>query len=193
MIDSFAWAYSLENRGDNSETDLEPDPELETNDPEQNPYICLPFKGSKGDAVIRKFKNSLRNILPGKFKPRFIYKGTKLGSFFTDKDKVNVFHQSNLIYGYTPPEGTSLREGYIGETSVRFQRRTQEHASRDKASSVYKFGQQRNIPIRFEDFQVIEKGFNKKWDRKIAEALYVKDHSPVLNEQIVSYKLKLFS
>ena len=51
----------------------------------------------------------------------------------------------------------------------------------------------KNIQIEFEDFQVLEKGFAKSLDRKIAEALYVNDYSPVLNGQKISYKLKLFN
>ena len=160
---------------------------------EETPYICLPFKGSEGEAIMKTLKNSLRNILPDIFKPRVIYKGTKLGSFFPVKDKIDVLHQTNLIYGYKPTCGTSLRDGYIGETSVRFQRRMQEHISIDKASSVYKFGQERNIPITFDNFNVLERGFNNRWDRKIAEALYIKEHGPVLNERTESYKLTLFN
>ena len=86
--------------------------------------------------MLRRFKNILKGILPRNFKPRFIYKGTKLGSFFSVKDKVDVSHETNLVYGYTPSGETDLGKGYIGETNVRFKRRTQEHASWDKASSV---------------------------------------------------------
>ena len=193
MLHDVRSKWSQENDNTPSAPEPEPEPEDNTVEPEQTPYICLPFKGPEGEGIVRQFKRSLKNILPDNFKPRFVYKGTKLGSFFSVKDKVDISHETNLVYGYTPPGETVLEKGYIGETNVRFQRRTQEHASWDKNSSVYKFGQQNNLQISFEDFQVLERGFAKATDRKIAEALYVNEYNPVLNGQKISYKLKLFN
>ena len=82
---------------------------------------------------------------------------------------------------------------YIGETNVRFGRRTYEHGHWDKSSSVYKFGREKGIDINFEDFKIIERGYPKYLDRRIAEALYVKDVNPILNGQKQSYKLQLFN
>ena len=157
------------------------------------PYICLPYKGKEGEGVLNKFKGYLTNVLPSEVKPRFIYKGTKLGSFFSVKDKVISEHQTNLVYGYTPKGETELQKGYIGETNVRFGRRAQEHASWDKNSSVYKYSQQCNVDVTFNDFSILEKGYSKIVDRRIAEALFVKDYNPILNEQKESYRLKLFN
>ena len=53
-------------------------------------YIILPFKGPEGEGVVRKFKGDLLRILPPELKPRFVYKGTKLGSFFRITDKVKT-------------------------------------------------------------------------------------------------------
>ena len=60
-------------------------------------------------------------------------------------------------------------------------------------SSIYKNSQIKRIEVKHEDFQILERGFPKYCDRKIAESLYVKDYNPVLNEQKDSYKLKLFN
>ena len=98
----------------------------------------------------------------------------------------------NLVYGYTPKGELELKKGYIGETNVRIETRTQEHAT-DKKSSVYKNAQTNNIDVSYEDFVILERGFPKYRDRKIAEALYIKDYNPVLNGQQYSYKLKPFS
>ena len=38
-----------------------------------------------------------------------------------------------------------------------------------------------------------KQGYPRYLDRKIAEALYIKDYNPVLNGQKVSYKLTLFN
>ena len=157
------------------------------------PYIILPFKGPEGEGVVRKFKGDLHRILPPELKPRFVYKGTKLGSFFRIKDKVKTEHQTNLVYGYTPGGGTELKDGYIGETNVRFGRRTKEHASWDKASAIYKNSITRNVQVSDDDFIILERGYPRYFDRLIAESLYVEEHNPVLNGQKKSYKLKLFN
>ena len=82
---------------------------------------------------------------------------------------------------------------YIGETNVRFESRIYEHCNTDKKSSVYKEGQSTGCNVSPNDFQVLAKGYPKTRDRKIAEALYIKEFKPRLNEQVASYKLKLFN
>ena len=155
------------------------------------PYICLPYKGSSGEKVMKNLKNTLSNMLPNIIKPRFIYKGTKIGSFFSVKDKIDKAHRSDLVYGYTEKEESDL--GYVGETNVRIERREQEHAKWDTSSAIYKKSVEKKISVTSDDFKVLESGFSKSIDRKIAEALYIKDFRPVLNGQKVSYKLKLFN
>ena len=160
---------------------------------ELKPFICLPYRGCAGEKLIKGFKKELREILPQNFKPRFTYKGTKLGSFFSVKDKVEKIHQTNLVYGYIPRDGSKISDGYVGETRVRFERRTHEHAKIDKESAIFKNSKAKNIEVSANDFQILEKGFSKSFDRKIAEALYIKQLNPVLNEQKDSFKLKLFN
>ena len=133
----------------------------------------------------------MRGILPRNIKPRFVYKGTKLGSFFSVKDKVDIKHQTNLIYNYTPQGEETVK--YVGETNVRWGRRTYEHGHWDKGSSIFKYSQQQGIDVDFEDFKILERGYPKYLDRVIAEALHVKDFKPILNGQKQSYKLKLFN
>ena len=120
-----------------------------------------------------------------------MYKGTKLGSFFSVKDKVDVKHQTNLVYNYTPQGQT--RAKYVGETNVRYERRTKEHGLWDTKSSIFKYGVEHGIDINFEDFKIVEKGYPKYLDRRIAEALHIKDFKPTLNGQKQSYKLQLFN
>ena len=126
-------------------------------------------------------------------KPRFVYKGTKIGSFFSVKDKVEYKHQTNLVYGYVPKNETALKEGYIGQTKVRIERRTQEHAHLEKKSAIYKNSQAKNLEVSPEDFKILEKGFPNLLERRIAESLYVKEYQPKLNDQKDSYRLKLFN
>ena len=165
----------------------------ETEQAETTPYICLPYKGVEGEKIVKAFKRGLSAVLPNYIKPRFIFKGTKIGSYFSLKDKIDSKHQTDLIYGYIPEEEITLKEGYIGQTKVRFGRRTHEHAHTDKESAIYKNSVEKNIVVTHENFRILEKGFNKLVDRRIAESLYVKEYQPKLNEQKDSYKLKLFN
>ena len=43
------------------------------------------------------------------------------------------------------------------------------------------------------DFEILEKGYPNTVKRKLAEALYIKELTPVLNEQVKSAKLCLFN
>ena len=170
----------------------EEEPTEEEDEITTKPYICLPFKGQEGEKIVRRFRNDICKVLPKEIKPRIIYKGTKVGSYFRVKDKVKTEHQTDLIYGYKP-SGKTFKEGYIGETHVRFGARRKQHIKEDKASSLYKFFQEKKIDANEDDFVILEKGFARHLDRVIAESLFIKDHNPVLNEQKTSYKLKLFN
>ena len=153
------------------------------------PYICLPFKGTQGEKIVRKFKDTLKKSLPTNVTPRIVYKGKKLGDFFRIKDKIPNKHESDLIYAFEP-EGEIE---YVGETKVRFETRPYEHCFTDKESAVYKHAESNNISISTNDFKILDRGYSNTVDRKLAEALYVKELDPVLNRQKKSYKLHLFN
>ena len=112
-----------------------------------------------------------------------------MGDYFRVKDKVPTEHESDLIYEFK----TEDTPKYVGETKVRFGTRSYEHCSTDKASAVYKYAESNNIRITQGDFRILDKGFTKTVDRKLAEALYVKEMDPVLNRQKKSYNLLLFN
>ena len=153
------------------------------------PYVNLPYKGKEGEGLVRDLKGYLKRCLPKNVKPRFTYKGNKLGSFFRIKDCIKIEHQSGLIYGY--PKKKQLE--YVGETNVRYETRTREHVLSDKKSAIYKHARLNDIGISTSDFKIIEKGYHNVVERKIAEALYIKELKPKLNEQVISYKLQLFN
>ena len=79
------------------------------------------------------------------------------------------------------------------ETNVRYGTRSYEHCYTDKESSVYKHKESKKLDISETDFEILDKGYTKKVDRKLAEALYVKELDPVLNRQKKSWKLLLFN
>ena len=126
----------------------------------------------------------MKRFFPKNIKPRFSYHGKKIGTFFPIKDKIDLEHQTILVYEH--------KKGYIGETSVRYGKRISEHTT-DINSSIYKDSLKNGYEVTRSDFKILGKGFQKTRDRKLAEALFIKDKKPILNEQKQSYKLKLFN
>ena len=183
-----------ENNRDNQEQEIDNNSERVTDDIVY-PHMCFPYKGKEGDHVFKKFKNYLSKCLPETVKPRFTYKGKKVSSFFHIKDRVKKEHQSDLVYSYT--RNAEIRKynekDYIGETNVRYGIRTNEHSRTDKQSAIYKDALKNDYTVSEHDFGILAKGYNKSIDRKICEALYIKDYKPRLNDQVNSLKLKLFN
>ena len=157
------------------------------------PHISLPYMGYQGNTIIKKFRKKLDKYLPQNIKPRFTFTGKRIGSFFPIKDKVKEEHLSNITYGYTRnKEIRSQEKDYIGETNVRFRTRTQEHKGQ-KQSSIFKHAAENSYNIMDDDFEILGKGYKHDIDRKIGEALLIKEFRPKLNEQNISLKLQLFN
>ena len=151
--------------------------------------IVIPYKGKEGERIVRQFRRALDRALPANVKPQIVYTGKKVGSYFRIKDKVPIEHQSNLVYAFKKENSTL----YNGETSVRFGERTDQHQNTDKKSSVYKYLQEHPMNVSDDNFEILETGLTNKINRKIAEALYIKDFNPPLNERVRSFKLMLFN
>ena len=156
---------------------------------EVKPLISLPFKGKEGDKIIGQFRNALAKALPLGIKPCFAYKGKKIGSFFRVKDPVPIEHESDLIYAFRKEDELK----YIGETKVRNGTRQHEHSRTDKKSAIFKYKAEKGLDVYPEDFEILEKGYPNTIKRKLAEALYIKELKPPLNEQVKSAKLCLFN
>ena len=162
-------------------------------EPIYTPFISLPYKGEKGDEIIRSLRTMLKHCLPTNVIPRFTYKGTKIGTCFRIKDQVPLEHQTQLIYAFIPSYNEEQTTDYVGETKARFGDRNYQHCNTDKQSAVYKHKTQHNLQVSADDFKILDKGFSKTIDRKLAEALYIKDLDPILNRQIKCFKLSLFN
>ena len=134
-----------------------------------------------------------KRVLPSRVKPRYIYKGKKLGSFFKVKDRVKKEHKTDLVYAYQPESNGVLSTDYVGETKVRYESRVYQHQFTDKRSAVFKYTKDNNIGISPEDFTILETGYKDNMNRKIAESLYIKQLNPKLNEQKLSNHLMLFN
>ena len=59
--------------------------------------------------------------------------------------------------------------------------------------NFFKYKHRNRVDIVQEDFEIIERGYTNTVKRKLAEALYIKELNPVLNEQVKSAKLCLFN
>ena len=99
-------------------------------------------------------------------------------------------HLSNITYGYTKNKEMKghNEKDYIGKTNVRYSVRTHEHISQ-KQSSIYKHALANNYQVSEDDFEILGKGYKRDIDRKIGEALLIKEFTPVLNEQNISLTL----
>ena len=82
---------------------------------------------------------------------------------------------------------------YIGETAVRHETRMYEHAYTDKASAIYKHSHENNYVASASNFNILASGYHNTLDRKLCEALFVKDYKPFLNAQKNSHKIMLFT
>ena len=164
----------------------------ETSIQEVHPYMTLPYKGLEGHNLVKKFKSQIGRFMPNKVKPRVTFKGKRVNGLFPLKDSVKIEHQSNLVYAYSPlPDESTI--DYVGETNVRYGARVHEHITTDKQSAVYRHAREQDVVVSDNNFSILAKGYSNKRDRKIAEALYINDLKPRLNEQVRSYKLFLFN
>ena len=158
-----------------------------------HPHIILPYKGIKGENIVKVLKKVLSSSLPKNVIPRIIYKGKKLGSFFPTKDKVSDIHKSDIVYGYQVPTMETDSYHYIGECKVRHETRMYEHAHTDKNSAIYKYSHEHNYIPSPSDFSILANGYHTWLDRRLCEALFVRDYKPFLNRQKNSHKLELFT
>ena len=62
----------------------------------------------------------------------------------------------------------------------------------DETSAVYRHALEYGHSTNDSNFEVLATGYNKTVDRKLAEALYIRDLKPNLNKQICTQKLWLF-
>ena len=134
----------------------------------------------------------LRNQLPEKFKPRIVYTGTKLSSFFQLKDKVPEKYCSNLVYYYNSQSEENT--DYTGETKCRIGKRHKDHQGADpKSAIVLNFRKKGLPPPKPEEFTILARNYSNRLKRRIAESLFIKEKKSTLNVQQDCYKLTLFN
>ena len=130
--------------------------------------------------------------MPENVRPKIVYNGTKLSTFFSVKDKVQKEHCSNIIYYYESKTDESI--AYTGETKCRLGKRIKEHQGRDKNSAiVIDFTAKGLPPPSPSEFNILGRNYKNRLKRRIAESLFIKENKSRLNIQADAYKLKLFN
>ena len=147
----------------------------------------MPYAGKQGEKIMRKIARKM----PEEVRPRIIYKGTRLSTFFSVKDKVPKEHCSNLIYYF---KRKTDENAYTGETKVRLGKRMKEHQRGDKNSAIVLDFQEKNLPPPSpSEFTILGRNYNNRIKKRIAESLIIKEKKSNLNVQVDAYKLKLFN
>ena len=163
-------------------------PNEEEIDEKRKPFMIMPYAGERGEKVMKKV---MRKI-PEDVRPRIVYTGTKLSSFFPVKDEIKDKYISNIVYYFDSASENNV--DYTGETKCRWGKRIVEHQGRDKKSAIVINFQSKNLPPpQTGEFRILAKNYPNRLKRRIAESLYIKENKSSLNVQVDCYKLKLFN
>ena len=154
----------------------------------------LPCKGKKVEHTLKNVKHHITKLLPEQEGVALVFTGTKLGTKFNIKDKTSKEKQCDLTYSVVCPDA-NCNEEYKGETGRRLIERVHEHSGKDVNSYVFKHSIETDHPIIIiDDFRVLKTSCHqKKFRRKLSEALLIKQNKPVLKKQEASVPLKLFN
>ena len=140
-------------------------------------------------------KRNLKKILPNNVKPQITYTGRKLGSLFQTKDQTIFEHKHDVIYhGKCPAE--NCVDDYIGKTARGVNERIVDPTGRgDTNSHLLKHSiESGHKPLEAVDYKITGTGYrNDTMQRKLSEALFIKELKPTLNKQEKSLPLKLFN
>ena len=156
--------------------------------------LLLPYKGEKGEKLIKSLNKHVKKVLPENHLSRHAYSSKNLGSFFNIKDQTKLKHNNNLTYLVKCSEKT-CSENYLGEITRRINERVLEHAAcKYKNSHMLQHTLQSDHPsVLLNEFKILGKGSNNnRVKRKRSEALLIKQHRPTLNTQENSISLELF-
>ena len=191
MLQKFREMQTEADASENNNTSDEIPPE--ESDKKQTLILKVPFRGDKGQTLIKSLENTLKRTIENKINYRIVHTGTKLSRYFSLKDKVNAKHLSNFIYKHLC-RNRKCDDDYIGETSRRKEKREGEHGGKDKESEIFKHALKTKHPkAKSSDFEVLATNYPIRYKRRLAEAMFIRDLKPSLNKQKDSYKLHLFA
>ena len=191
MLSKYRERLTEEDTATNNNTSAEAPPEEP--DSKKTLILKVPFRGDKGQTLVKSLENTLKRTIDNKINYRIVHTGTKLSRYFSLKDKVDDKHLSNFVYRH-PCRNKRCDDDYIGETGRRKEKRTGEHAGKDKDSEIFKHSQKTKHPkAKYRDFEVLATNYPIRYKRRLAEAMFIRDLKPSLNRQKDSYRLHLFA
>ena len=160
----------------------------------KNYFLLLPYKGEKGEHLIKSMKRRIPRSLLLEIKAQVAYTGKKLSTCFNVKDHSKFEHQHNVVY-YADCPNEKCRENYIGESDRRISERIKDHNGRDLRSHILRHSlESGNSNVSCADFKIIAKNFNKyHWKRRIVESLLIQEKRSTFNTHDKSVPLKLFN
>ena len=182
-------AKEKQRSGTTSEATNQPLNDIEKDD--RKLILKVPFRGEKGEAIIKKLNNTLNRTIP-ETGFRVVHTGSKLSQYFSLKDNIDKKHRSNIIYKHQC-QNKKCSHSYIGETARRIVVRAEDHTGKDKNSHIFQHSSSTKHPRAKEaNFEVLAANYPNRRKRKLAEAMFIRDEKPTLNVQKDSYKLVLF-
>ena len=157
-------------------------------------FLLLPYKGEKGEHLIKSMKRRISKLLPPEIKTQVAYTGKILSTCVNVKDQSKFDRQHDVVY-YADCPNETCRENYIGSSrSSRISEHIKDYNGRDLKSHILRDPvESGHANISYEDFKIIAKNFNNNSrKRKIAQSLLIKEKRPTLNIHDKSVPLKLF-
>ena len=101
----------------------------------KNHFLLLPYKGEKGEHLIKSMKRRISKLLPPEIKTQVAYTGKKLSTCFNVKDQSKFEHRHDVVY-YADCPNEKCRENYIGESGRRISEIIKDHNGRDLKSHI---------------------------------------------------------
>ena len=123
-------------------------------------FLLLPYKGKKGEHLIKSMKRRILKLLSPEFKTQAAYIGKKISTCFNVKDQSKFDHRHDMVcYADCPNE--RCRESYIGESDHRISECIKDHNGRDLKSHILKHSiESGHAKFSYYDFKMIAKNFN---------------------------------
>ena len=156
-------------------------------------YFKIPYIGHSSDIFKKKLS---KLFLKFNIKTRIVFTSTKISTYFSLKDRTNVFLKSCLVYKFTCLRDSNIT--YIGKTKRHFGKRLTEHGLKGNTSVSNHVKTCENCAEtkKFMNcFKILESG-NSDFDCKILEAFLIRKNRPCLNKQLnfsgSEFTLKLF-
>ena len=152
-------------------------------------YFKLPYIGEYSITVKQKL-SKLIALYCDNVDARVIFTSSKVGQYFSNKDKIPQELQSYVVYKF---KCGCCGATYIGETSRHLPTRIKEHLETDTSSAIHKHIHGNNRQSRrckracSADCFVILDHAATSYQLKMKEGFFITRESPLLNKQVYSY------